>query len=52
MRSIQNGDSGVEYAGKVDYILSVDSRERVLQEYVICPFIQSICTDKDVMPTD
>ena len=52
MRSVQKDDLGMEYTRKVDDILSVDSRERMLQEFIICPFIQSICTNKDVVPVD
>lgn len=52
MRSVQNDDSGMEYTRKVDDIISVDPRERILQEFVICPFIQSIYFDKDVVPVD
>jgi len=52
MKSINLNDSGKEYIKKVDDVYKVESRERILQEFIIGPFIQSLLPDKDVVPVD
>lgn len=52
MKSIKESDSGIEYVRKMEDILSVESRERILQDFIISPFIQNICTEYDVVPVD
>ncbi len=41
-----------EYINKINDILKCDSRERILQEYVIQPLIESILKNYDVVPVD
>lgn len=52
MKSIYPNDGGQEYIIKIDNVLSVDMRERVLQDYIISPFLQFLLTDYDVIPVD
>ena len=52
MKSIYPKDSGQEYIKKINDVLSVDSRERVFQDYIISPFLQFVLNDYDVVPVD
>lgn len=52
MKAFNKDDQGLDYKNKIEDVLSVDSRERVLQEYIISPFIQSVLDDYDVVPVD
>lgn len=52
MKSIEKDESFLNYSKKVDNILLADARERLFQEYIIRPFLQSILMEYDVVPTD
>ena len=44
--------TGEEYVKRIEDVFRVESRERILQEFIIYPFMESICTDEDVIPVD
>ncbi len=52
MESIENDDDFEAYTKKIENILSADARERLFQDYIIRPFLQSILIAYDVVPTD
>lgn len=52
MKSIYPNDNGQEYIKKINDVLSVESRERVFQDFIISPLLQLVLNDYDVVPVD
>lgn len=44
--------TGMEYVNRIDDVLKAEVRERILQEYIICPLIEALCHNEDVVPVD
>lgn len=52
MDTFEKNDSGLDYKNKIEGVLKVESRERILQEFIISPFIKSLLDNYDVVPVD